>query len=619
MLGGYELRYLAAVADGEDYPVAARTIPPVVRSFATRSARKRVSEVMLASSHADDVPHVHRVTYVRLIGREPPNHDDKAAVARAFSEHRSRSREARAPLVLAGSLMLLVGVAIGMGAAWKIATRRTPTVVLPSSTVEVPLPTTTAEVAPTDEVRHPIDPVLRDALSAWVVALDQASAGRPADPPGDVASRHAAVLTALASAHADVEIVDAMRGLLDVSESFSAEASADGDERITGALVALDDAFARHGAPFYVDAVLTESVRADRRRVLASSFSVRQRRVFRSGERRITSLDLERIDDLNFERSLLGYTRPDVRYALVLTARVESYLVQQVLPSIHSADESVIVRDYADERDIEWVTTFETAVHEVLREDASASGQRDAIIALAAAMARRRHAIESMTNELHEHGWRIPALETYRWDLVQAASTLELAEAATRREVRDAQASLDAPGLAATYRALEEIELHSIALHEVQHRIDYEDDRRFAVPDALAAYTGRTESEDRVNRLAERSNAELSAYLSQVAREPARARSHLVQISTFVMNPDGWGRPECYAALVIFELLARELGVTHGPLIVRRRVQRAEIARIFLAARAHTGVEVAAAASAAWRGLYGVDLPPLEPENDLER
>lgn len=617
MLGGFELRYLAAVAEGKDYPEAARTIPIVVRSVAARGARKKVSEVMLASSHADDAPHVHRVAYLRAIGREPPNHDDRAAVEGAFGEHRSRGAEARAPLVLLASIAG-VGALLAAGAfGWHAWTRRPPPVVLPPASADVPLPASLDAIEAAARPRHALDPVLREALPAWVIALDAESAGRARAAPNDVEGRHAAVLEALAAAHAEEDVVTAMRAFLDESEHHSRTASdrrtsGEGAERITAAILALDDAFARVGAPFYVDAILTESVVAERRRVLVTSFLVRARRRFVSGERQVVSLDLERIDTLNYDRALLGYTRPDVRYALVLTSRVEGYLVRQAIPSIHAPEESVIVRGYEDEPDATWVTPFETAVHEVLREEASTVTSRDAVIALAAAMARRRHALETFANELDERGYRYAQPGTFALDLVALSGSLELAEATTRREIRDAQAALDTPALVATYRALEQAELLSIARHEAQHRIDYEDDRLVAVPDALAAYTGRTEFEDRVNRLAERSNAELSAYLSQVAREPERARSHLVQISTFVMNRDAWGMPETYAALVIFEVIARELGLVPSEMIASRRVVRSEVARLFLAIRAHTGAEVAAAATRAWRGLYDVELPPLE-------
>ncbi len=613
MLRGFVLRYLAAIATGSDFPVAARTVPALVRATSSRRARRVVSRVMLASSHANDVAHVHRVAYLETLGREPPNADDVAAVEAAFAEHRDRAAEKRAPLVLASSIGLSLAALAGAALAYSALTAR-PSArdLLPPPDPSLP-PPITAEEAVRDESApaHALEPVFREALPAWVVALDAESAGRPRPPPSDVAGRHAQVLTTLADAHASAELAHAMTGLLDAAEAHSAAASEEGSERVTAALVALDDALAREGAPFYVDAILTESLRGDRRRVLASTFRVRARRIFESGERRVVSLDLERIDTLSFEQALLGYTRPDVRYALVLTARVESYLVTRALPAMHAAEESVIVRGYEDERDTSWVTPFETAVHEDLRAETAGIVGESVTPRLAAAAARRRHAVEYLAGELRGEGLTLSPPETYRYDLGPLEDVMTRVGGETRRELREAQAALAGPELEQTFHAIEEVYLLSIARHEAQHRLDYEDDRLVAVPDALARYTGRTESEDRVNTLAERANAELSAYLSQIAREPARARSHLVFVSTFVMSRDSWGMPETYASLVLFETLARELGLTPAELIVQRRVVRSEIARLFLAMRARSGEELAAAARRAWSALYGVELPEL--------
>jgi hypothetical protein len=619
MLRGFVLRYLAAVATGSDYPVAARTVPALVRAASTKRARRVVSEVMLASSHADDAPHVHRVAYLRTIDREPPDHDDREAVKAAFAERRDEAGERRAPLVLVGWVAGLALALVGGAYAYVRATAPAPRYALPPPVADLPPPvaapalTDATETAPA----HPLEPVFREALPRWVVALDARSAGRALAPPRDVESAHAAVLEALADAHASDALATATRAFLEASEAHSAEASEEGADTVTRALLGLDDALAHEAAPFYVDAILTESLVSDRRRVLVTSFRVRARRTFGStdtedGPRRVISLDLERIDDLSFEQTLLGYTRPDVRYALVLTARVEAYLVTRALPAMSSPEESVIVHGYEDERDTAWVTPFETAVHEVLRSEARAMADERAVTALAASMARRRRAFETVAGELRGDGLVLSMPETYAYDLAPLEVALGGVDGALRRELREAQGALETADLGRAYRAIEEAYLLSIARHEAQHRLDYEDDRLVAVPDALARYTGRTESEDRVNHLAERANAELSAYLSQVAREPARAAGHLVFVSTFVMSRDSWGMPETYAALVIFESLARELGLVPAELVVAGRVVRGEIARLFLAMRARSGEELSAAAQRAWRALYGVELPPLE-------
>jgi hypothetical protein len=236
-----------------------------------------------------------------------------------------------------------------------------------------------------------------------------------------------------------------------------------------------------------------------------------------------------------------------------------------------------------------------------------------ALVDLSALVVQRRHAVEAMSHALLSSGIELRQPSTRGWDTNVLAPYARAAGPALLGDVRAAQRALDTPESIHTYRALEAAHLASIARHEAQHRIDYEDDRiALHVPDALAEYVGRTEVEDRVNHLAERSNAELSASLSQVAREPDRAMTNLVHVVQFPMSRHDWNRPESYAALVIFETLAHELGIAHGDFIVNRRVVRAQIARVYGSIRGHTGPAIAEAAQRGWASLYGVPLPPLE-------
>lgn len=609
MLRGYVLRYLARVASGGDRLSAAAALPAVVRGLVVARAKKVVATCGLETEHGGNEAHVHRLAYLVVRGKEPPNANDIATVETWFATHRDPRGEARAALSLGvGATAALVLAGAGVG-GWTYL-RSLPRTELGPPPVAASDPVTLeAEAAP----EPALQPFFRDALPNWVVALDRESAGRPSAPSDDVASHHAALVAALVDE--SPALSPSLAGFLDAAESYShGDAGPEGASAITNSLVLFDDALAEASEPFYVDAVLTESIVGDRRRVLASTYAVSERRRFVSGDRHVTSLELTRLDTLSFEQSLLGYTRPEVRYALVLTERVEDFLITQALPSMHAVEESVIVRGYEDETHTEWVTPLETAFHEDLRTEGMQVISERALIDLAAAIVRRKLAIAAMSSELRGDGVELGAPSRYAYDTTRLDGYASRVLPATVREVRQSQQALASPVLRAAYDQLEEAYLASIARHEAQHRLDYEDDRIVAVPDALAEHTGRTESEDRVNNLAERSNAELSAYLSQVAREPARARTHLVFIAAFVMNRREWGRPESYAALVIFETLATQLGIAHQPFVVGSRIVRGEVARVYMAARARSGDELSRAARDGWRALYGTDLAPLEPD-----
>jgi hypothetical protein len=612
MIRGFALRYLARLAEGASIPEAKSSLPFYARALALPSAKKHAVAAAFSTDSADDSRHVHRLAYLLALGKEATNPNDVEAVRVAYEKHRSTSAEARAPLVFALSCL---GVALALGGAfgaYRMWTRRLavapPPLVLADGTTLTPPP-----AAPIEEA-HPLTPLFTQALPEWVVSLDAESLERPRPAPSDVAGTHAALLAALAD---QPTLIEPATHFLDAAESFvrtpSTSARFQQDESVvTEALVHFNDALGAAQLPFYVDAHMSQ--RNERRRVLASTYRITARRNFRSGERAITSLDLTRLDTLSFEQTLLGYTRPDVRYALVLTAQMEEHLVQQVLPSMHSPDESVMVVGYEDERDTSWLTPYETAAHEDLRREHAALLSESAVGEVAAAVARRRHAYDALQGEV-QGTFILQPIPTYLYDLTSLEGVLQRAQSNTRRELRDAQSAMQSPSLAASFQTLREVALHSVALHECQHRIDYEDDRVVNIPEMLAAYVGRTESETRVNQLAERTNAELSAHLSQVAREPQLAFTNLLQVAVFAMNRRTWGNPYSYAAIVIHEALAQQFGIAHGPLVQGGRIQRGELANIYLALRTHSGEALSQAALRAWHALYGIDLPPLVPEN----
>lgn len=477
-----------------------------------------------------------------------------------------------------------------------------------------PAPTPVEEAIAEEDARESEDPrrqVFAQALPDWVVALDARSGGREHAAPRDVASAHAAVLAAVDRAMPERH--DAFARFLDDAETYAARGNETDAADLTNTMVLLDASLESGGIPYYVDALLTHS--RERQRVLASTYAIEQRRHYRSGERRITALDLDRIDTLSFDRTLLGYTRPDVRVALVLTARVDRFLVQRVLPSIHSTDESVIVRGYEHETDVAWITGFEEQVHlDLRREAATLASERD-VLDLADAIVRRRIALDALDHELASGGGAVREPDAYAYDVAALSRAAGRASSYTLRDVRAAQRDLESPRLRAAWDALRTASLDSIARHEVQHRIDFEEDlAALHVPDALARYVGRTEHEDAVNELAERSNAELSAYTAQVARDPERVRTVLVHVIQFAMSRHDWGRPECYAALVLFEALADALQIAHEELVVDRTIRRERLAQIYAAVRERPSAEIADGAARAWATLYGAPLAPLALE-----
>jgi len=623
VLRGYILRYLAAVGTGASRAEAGLRLPGVLRALVTRSVVKRTSAASFGTAHADDDAHVHRLAYLGAISTPTVNDDDVAGVHQTFEQNRRPQTEARASVRLASWMAAAAVVAASAGGAVFYAGQSGGPV--DASTGAGQGTAETAATAPDLEEllgmnepaapAHVLDPIFGEALPDFVVALDRKSSGEERPAPDDVASTRTRLLDALRADAPD--LVEPMQALLEATEGYVGRVDGYDDMQWTNQLVLLHDALETANVPYYVDATLRDNTRTGRRRALVSTWDVHRRRVFRAGQTRVRALDITRRDNLNFRRSLLGYTRPEIRGALVVIDRIESFLIEQILPSVNDANDSVIVRDYADETETAWVTPFEQWAHEDLRREAERIvldevGHARGLEALAGAIVARRNGVAALGNSLGSSvSLREPTRYTYDLSDVQFP---ESADHVALRHVREAELVLQTAHAREAYRVLVDARAISVAEHEVQHRLDYEADRLIDVPVQLNQYTGDTDALERVNRRAERANAELSAYLCQIATRPALAWTSLVHVASFIMSRPSWGMPEAYAAVALFEGLADEAGIAHGPLIARRRIDRGAAARIYGELRARGPEELAPLARRTWASLYGEELEEIRLE-----
>lgn len=627
MVRGYVLRYLALVAGGMNRKEALGRVPRPLRSWVMRAARSRTIAAGFTTAHAEDPAHVHRLAYLAVIGAPTIDDDDVAGVRRTFEAERKTGAEDRAAMRLGAIVGLgLLVVAGGAATYWMVDQGGSGGQTGPASPDGAGAPDAESgpdleELLGMDEPpapSHPLDAVFGEALPEFVVALDRRSSGEERPAPDDVASARTRLLDALRAPGAQgAELVEPMAALAEATEGYVDRVDGFDDMRWTNQLVLLHDALESADVPYYVDATLRDNLRTGRRRALVSTWDVRRRRVFRAGDALVRALDISRRDNLNFQRSLLGYTRPEIRGALVVVDRIERFLVEQVLPSVNAAADSVIVRDYADESSTEWVTDFERWAHEDLRREAEAvvvaeMGHRRALDALAAAIVGRRNAVAALGNSLGGTvAMRPPS--RYVYDL-RGIEFPQDADRVALRHVREAERTLQDEEVHQAYRLLVDARALSVAEHEVQHRLDYEADRLIDVPVQLNQYTGDTDALERVNRRAERANAELSAYLCQIATRPSLAWTSLVHVASFMMSRPSWGMPEAYAAAALFEGLADEAGIAHRPLIANRRIDRGEAARIYGVLRERNSVDLSTLARSTWASLYGEELTDIELE-----
>jgi hypothetical protein len=613
MLRGYVLRYLALLSTGASIPEARARLPQPLSPLVMTAGQKRMITAGFATQHGGDGAHLARLAYLAVLGATVADDDDIDAVRAAFEASRRPASEARAGRRLAlGVLGLVVLAAVGITVV-VVARRPDPqplVVTATSGDAGANLEEILGMNEPPAPV-HSLDAVFGELLPDVVIALDRRGAGAERSPPDDVESTRARVIEAL---EGEGDAGGALAAPLDalIAESVHYVDRDDGHDDTTwlNQLVLVHDALHAADVPYYVDATLLEG--RGGRRVLLSTWNVEQRRLFRVDEQEIRALDITRRDSLNFERSLLGYTRPEMRHALVVVDRIERFLVEDVLPSVNAAADSVIVRDYADETGTEWVTTFEEHAHEDLRREAervvrAEMGNARALDTLAGAVVQRRNAVAIVSGSLTNVDLREP------WRYDYDVSRLEFrgdVDRAGLRSLREAEAILHTEDVLRAYRLLLEARAENVAEHEVQHRLDYMSDRLATIPEALSRYTGET-ALDAQNLRAERANAELSAYLSQIAQNPDLAFTSLVHVASFMMSRPSWAMPEAYAAVALFESMATEAGIAHVPLIANRRIDRGEAARIYAALHEAGPEALSSLARRTWQTLYGSELAEI--------
>jgi hypothetical protein len=375
------------------------------------------------------------------------------------------------------------------------------------------------------------------------------------------------------------------------------------------AVGALDDAFAAAGLPAYVDGdVITYT--DGRRHVIVYSYAVEAVHLWRSGDHDLRGLWLRRLDALNFEQAAAGFVRPNLREALVLLDQSEDVLTTRILPAL--VEGGVVGFSPGEGAQYPGREALERAIADAMRREWKAllAGDDAAIERVAARFARREVLLDELDKQLalrqltfvRPSGLRMPD----GWfDSLRSEMPHE-----TFDELERLDEELASQAAAAAFAAARARFAALVESHELQHRID-DLTGGLRLPEDLAAITGpiRFEGDERGGAASARD--EMSAYLAQLARTPALARTSLAMIARFLLDRHLWGGAECDGALVIVAGLARELGLPAEPLLVQHFVDRGAVARALLAIFSRPPAEVSDAAARLWKSLYGVQLAQL--------
>ncbi len=399
------------------------------------------------------------------------------------------------------------------------------------------------------------------------------------------------------------------------SDGSRSERARSANEPMMEATGAFDDELAAAGLGYFVDGDVITDLRTGHRLVIIYAFTVESVSLFTSAGTTIRALDLRRLDHLNWSQSLLGFTRPHLREALVLLDQVDEQLVTYVLPGLgkgarielfdpDDASVTVALRDGVEGR-----------AGELVRAEYGGAPGLDAERAerLGRLLTRRRELFEGFEKRVSSRGLTLRTPRLLRLDKDYDAALAGAVPQADLDELRRVDDEIGEQAFLDTYARLRDVLVDSVERHEVQHRIDYARQDPLPMPGPLEALVGPA-GEGESHRFASRTRAELSAYLGELSRDERTTKVNLTMISRFLFKKQMQGMAECYSAVVIFEGMADELGIPRSSgLVTRGNIQRPRAAEIYMALTALPPEALRGAAGRLWAKLFEGPLPELRP------
>lgn len=151
--------------------------------------------------------------------------------------------------------------------------------------------------------------------------------------------------------------------------------------------------------------------------------------------------------------------------------------------------------------------------------------------------------------------------------------------------------------------AIEQVVTATVRRHEARHGYDNDRETPLRFPGALHAYLGDNKGSHVA--FVWRSRAELAAYVSQIASDPATPQLALWNLLDLGFNEHHGGSPEAWAGVVIVEGLGRQLGITSpGSVVQNGHLDRDRLAALALPLASQTDDDLRRAARRLWAEMY---------------
>jgi hypothetical protein len=465
------------------------------------------------------------------------------------------------------------------------------------------------------QVTGPARKLFQEALPEYIIALNRwiNSEEAQAGVDDELQALRATLITALHKASLDDSLSGAFENLIDATiYAAKVEESEldDAADSVVKKTLLLNDAIASAGLGFLVEAdIQTHS--SGRRFIILLSFEVARVVLYRSGGHDVRTLRVNRLDNLDFTYNLLGFTSSRRKDAVVLVDMVEEHVLQ-LLPAL---DEEAIMDPFRlskKDSETEWFNPLRRLATAIIREELGSAGGEE-LQTLGALLATRREIYARWDERLETRRASTPEPTGLDIKWKYAEQMEGLVTNAAIRELDGIQEKLRKKDMREAFYKARDHFAQSVDRHETQHRLDYAKLYKLPMPPALALYVG-----DLPDGLAGQGNrassalAEMSAYLSELARDPLTPKINLTLLVRYLLDKGAWGMSESYAALVIVEGLADELGIEHGSFVVGRSIQRSTVAAVYTKMCEVESEAFRSAAKALWAKFFGLELPVLE-------
>jgi hypothetical protein len=259
------------------------------------------------------------------------------------------------------------------------------------------------------------------ALPEFVIALDrwgrseEAQAGVGDD---ELSELRGDLMGALQKADLSSELSTAFKEVIAASVNAATVEDSELDEAadsLSKTTLVLNDAIATAGLGFFIDTdVLTH--RKGTRSVLLFSFVVSRVVLYRSGGHDVRTLRVRRLDNLNWTYSLLGFTSPRRRDAVVLDNKVDEHLMR-LLPALSEEIRMDPFHLSTKDSETDWFNPLRVLATSIIREELGAAGGED-LQELGELLAVRRRIYARWNERLESRKMHIddPSGLTIEWD-----------------------------------------------------------------------------------------------------------------------------------------------------------------------------------------------------------